>query len=212
VTALPSIQPTGGPVGAEVRLDLARDPPNVAIHAILRALVEHRVLLFRDQVLSEARLLEVSAWFGPVYRPPAGFPMLGGADQPAIVKLSNTEAGGVAGSDPLPMHSDLHNMPFPADISLLYAVEVPGEGGETSWSDLERAYDELDPALRIRLDGVRGSSPNPYTGGAGARARRPPDRSSSTSTVRSRSSRIRWCARIRSAEGARCTWVTTSTG
>jgi taurine dioxygenase len=98
--------------------------------------------------------------------------MLGGADQPAIVTLSNTEAGGVAGSEPLPMHSDLHNMPFPADHSLLYALEVPGEGGETSWSNLQHAYDELQPALRARLERVRGSSPNPYMGGPQARARR----------------------------------------
>jgi taurine dioxygenase len=69
------------------------------------------------------------------------------------------------------MHSDLHNMPFPADVSLLYALEVPESGGETSWSNLQRAYDELDPGLRARLEGVRGSSPNPYTGGAQARAR-----------------------------------------
>jgi taurine dioxygenase len=62
-------------------------------------------------------------------------------------------------------------MPFPADVSVLYALDVPTAGGETSWSNLHRAYDALDPALRARLSGVRGSSPNPYTGGAAASAR-----------------------------------------
>ena len=167
----PSIRPTGAPVGAEVEIDLCLDPAPESIRAILRALHDHHVLLFRDQALSEARLIEVASWFGPIYRPPAGLPMLGGADQPAVVKLSNTEDGGVAGSEPLPMHSDLHNMPFPADLSVLYAVDVPAAGGETSWSNLHQAYDELEPALRSRLAGVRGSSPNPYAGGANARAR-----------------------------------------
>jgi len=165
------IVPTGGPLGARVEIDLAKDPGAEAIHSILRAFDRHHVLLFRDQSLSEPRLLEISGWFGPVYRPPPGFPMLGGDEQPAIVKLSNTEASGVAGRGPLPMHSDLHNMPLPADVSVLYALEVPAEGGETSWSNLHRAYDELEPRLRARLEGVGASSPNPYAGGEIALAR-----------------------------------------
>lgn len=165
------IRPTGGPLGAEVEIDLARDPAPEVVHAILRAFERFHVLVFREQTLSEARLLEITGWFGPVYRPPPGLPMLGGEDQPAIVKLSNSEDGGVAGRGPLPMHSDLHNMPFPADVSVLYALRVPETGGETSWSNLHQAYDELEPALRARLAGLRASSPNPYAEGAGALAR-----------------------------------------
>jgi taurine dioxygenase len=165
------LEATGAPVGAVVEVDLARDPAPDIVHSLLRALMEHHVLLFRGQALSEARLVEVSAWFGPVYRPPAGIPMLGGEEQPAVVTLSNAEAGGVAGSEPLPMHSDLHNMPFPADLSVLYAVDVPPAGGETSWSNLHQAYDELEPEQRAELAGVRASSPNPYAGGARAPAR-----------------------------------------
>jgi taurine dioxygenase len=158
-------------LGAEVELDLSREPAPEVVHSILRAFERHHVLLFRGQSLSEARLLEVSGWFGPVYRPPPGFPMLGGAEQPAIVKLTNTAEGGVAGRGALPMHSDLHNMPCPADASLLYALEVPEDGGETSWSNLHQAYQELGVPLRARLAGVRASSPNPYAGGEDALAR-----------------------------------------
>jgi taurine dioxygenase len=174
VSASQDIQvlPSGGPLGAEVRVDLRADPPGRDVYRILEAFARHHVLLFRDQQLSEQRLLEISSWFGPVYVPPRGLPMLGGADQPSVVRVSNAAADGVAGSEPLPMHSDLHNMPAPSDAALLYAVEVPPAGGETSWSNLHQAYEELDPALQARVETLRAISPNPYVGGPAARARR----------------------------------------
>lgn len=58
----PNIRPTGGPVGAEIEIDLARDPAPEVVHAILRAFERYHVLVFREQSLSEARLLEITAW------------------------------------------------------------------------------------------------------------------------------------------------------
>ncbi len=159
------IVPFGGPLGAEVRgLDLVDDPPGEIVFQILETFHAHHVLLFRDQELTRDRLLEVGQWFGPIFTPPPDLPVLGGADQHPVVAVSNVVEGGVAGDGPLPTHSDLHNMPTPAAVSLLYALEVPERGGETSWSNLHQAYDELEPKLCERIRGLRGISPNPYVG------------------------------------------------
>ncbi len=159
------VVPFGGPLGAEVRgLDLAGEPPGEVVFQILTAFHAHHVLLFRDQHLTRERLLEVGQWFGPIFTPPPDIPVLGGADQHPVVAVSNVAEGGVAGDGPLPTHSDLHNMPTPAAVSLLLALEVPERGGETSWSNLHQAYDELEPEIRERIRGLRGTSPNPYVG------------------------------------------------
>ncbi len=153
------------PLGAEVRgVDLSGDPSGDAVFAIMQAFASHQVLVFPDQSLSDDRLLEISEWWGPRYVAPEGIPMLGGEDQAAVVSISNTE-GGVAGEGALPAHTDLQYMPVPLLGAMLYAVEVPPTGGDTSWSNLYQAYDELDGDTKDRIAGVRGIGINPYAGG-----------------------------------------------
>lgn len=159
------IVPTGGPLGAEVRgLDLARDPPGACVYDVLRAFADHQVLIFRDQKLTAERQLEVAEWFGPRYVPPPDLPVLGDSSQPPVVPVSNVAEGGVLGSGPLGAHSDLQYMPLPLLGSMLYAVEVPDSGGETSWSNLYRAYEELDVGTRERLRDAKVWALNPYAG------------------------------------------------
>ncbi len=165
------VVPTAGPLGAEVRVDLRADPPGEVVHGLLEALRRHHVILLRDQELTEQRLIEVGGWLGPLYAPPRDVPVLGGEAQPPVVRVSNVDGVGVIGDGSLPPHSDLHNMALPADLSVLYALEVPETGGETSWSNLHQACDELEPGLRARLADVRAASPNPYSG-EGARRRK----------------------------------------
>lgn len=164
VEALPA------PVGAEVRgVDLRRDPPGEVIYRMLCAFREHAVLVIRDQDLDARRLIEISEWFGPEYVPPPGLPVAGGADQPRVVEISNRE-GGVGATSPLPPHSDLMYMPVPPAATMLYAVEVPPSGGETSFSNLQQALMALAPELRERLATLRGVVRNPFAGDGYGRA------------------------------------------
>jgi taurine dioxygenase len=45
-------------------------------------------------------------------------------------------------------------MPNPTRGSLLYAVDVPAGAGDTVWSDMTAAYDDLSPAWQRFLDGL----------------------------------------------------------
>ena len=51
-------------------------------------------------------------------------------------------------------HSDLSYMTRPSLGSLLYALEVPPEGGDTEWANQYAAYETLPGKTRKRIDGL----------------------------------------------------------
>lgn len=158
------ITPLKGPLGAEVHgVDLRCAQTGSVLYSILHAFREHSVLLFREQQLSDERLIEVSEWFGPQYIAPPGLPVAGGSDQPRVVKIANRD-GGVGAISPLPPHSDLQYMPVPPSATMLYALQVPASGGDTGFANLRLAYEELPQALRDRLAGLQGVVRNPFVG------------------------------------------------
>ena len=74
---------------------------------------------------------------------------------PEIFVISNVsengEPIGALGSGELTFHSDLSYMPRPGSFSILYAVEVPDEGGNTQWANAYAAYDALPVELQKKL-------------------------------------------------------------
>jgi len=163
------IVPTGGPLGAEVKgVDLSRDPGPQVISGIMAALGDHLLLLFRSQNLTRERLLGLADWFGGAQHPRADEPALGDESLDPIVIVSNVDERGVLGSGPVASHADQEYLREPSPSTLLYAVEVPPTGGETSWSNLLRAYDELPARVKRRVNRLERWSQNPYAGGRSA--------------------------------------------
>src|ERR1700730_13797688 len=123
----------------------------------LRALwAYHPVLVFRRQALSEQELAEFSAIFGPlerVVRTEWASPVV-----PEVGLISNLKDGqakpsGGLGDGELQWHSDQSYMMNPASGAVLYAVELPAEGGTTSWVDLSAAYAALPDRLKDLVAG-----------------------------------------------------------
>ena len=52
-------------------------------------------------------------------------------------------------------HTDTHYTPVPSKCTMLHALEVPEEGGETAFINTYAAYEALDKATRKRLEGLR---------------------------------------------------------
>ncbi len=50
-------------------------------------------------------------------------------------------------------HSDISYKARPSRATVLYALEVPAEGGDTLFADTVAAYEALPAELRRRLDG-----------------------------------------------------------
>src|SRR5712691_5668229 len=138
---LPSIRPTGAALGAEVQgIDLrALDDDTFAL--VHRAWLDHQVLLFRDQRLTDDDLVAFSRRFGDLDEAPVqetGRRFVEG--HPEIYVVSNVVqdlvAIGSLGSGEAVWHTDMSYLPDPPKASALYALEVPPRGGDTSFCSM----------------------------------------------------------------------------
>ena len=127
--------------------------------ALREAFRDAGVLVIRRQSLSEAELLE----FGKLIGTPSLYAETGWLSiVPEVIILSNLRdqegemLGGLA-NRPLTWHTDQSYYAKPVTGCFLYAVELPSEGGETSWSSLYRAYETLPAELRDAVEGAVGT-------------------------------------------------------
>lgn len=152
-------------LGAQVTgLDAANALDAQQVLALKQGLLDHRILVFRGQQLDDTQFRRLASYFGSVYTPPRNAPVLGSDASgivPDIVVVSNVDDG-LLGNLDLPAHSDHHWTPEPSSGSLLYALEIPEEGGDTSWYDLVAAYDALDEATRAQIDDLKLITYNPF--------------------------------------------------
>ncbi|MDH3602504.1 MAG: TauD/TfdA family dioxygenase [Candidatus Tectomicrobia bacterium] len=152
-----SIDRIGGTFVAEVRgIDLAHDLDDAATWKLIhQAYLNHKVLIFRNQDLTSEQFCTFGERFGEIE--PHTIRKFWHPDHPGITILSNrTEYGrpkGIrdAGSY---WHSDYSYRKRPANVTMLYALEVPEEGGDTLVADLAAAYDALTPQMQERLAGL----------------------------------------------------------
>lgn len=171
LTAAPSadwsIRPLDAPLGAEVHgIDASQPLTASQVWALKQALKQHHILLLRGQQLEDPQFQRFTSYFGSVFRAPTNVPVLGssdpyGGDTPDIVKVANVDDG-VLGNQELSAHADHHWTPVPSSGSLLYALEVPSAGGETTWVNLAAAYDTLDAATRAEIDALQLITYNPF--------------------------------------------------
>ena len=154
------IVPLSRHIGAELRgIDLREKPDAETVQAIYQAWLDHLVLVFPGQKLSQEDLIRATEFFGelgelsrpPKYRPPGFAKML-----PGIMLISNIrENGEPIGALPdgeMMFHHDMIHAEMPSKATLLYAVEIPSAGGNTLFASGYAAYDTLDPAVRQKLE------------------------------------------------------------
>jgi taurine dioxygenase len=148
-------------IGAELRgIDLRVKPDEATIRAIYQAWLDHLVIIFPDQDLSQEDLIRVTGYFGELGelgRPPKYFPKGYSKLLPGIMLISNIrENGEPIGALPdgeMMFHHDMIHAEIPSKATLLYSVEIPSTGGNTLFASGYAAYDTLDPAIRARLEG-----------------------------------------------------------
>jgi len=162
VTLLTALDaPLGAVVGA---IDVSRPLEPEVILELKRGLLDHHILIFKGQDLTESQLRGFATYFGSVFQPPPEIPVLAspaGGAAPDVVLVANVE-GGYTGNGELSAHSDHHWTPLPSAGSLLYALEVPAEGGDTSFYNMHLAYEALDAATKRRIAGLQLITYNPF--------------------------------------------------
>ena len=148
-------------IGAEIRgLDLRERPDDETVRAIYQAWLDHLVIVFPGQNLSQEDLIRVTGYFGELgelSRPAKYFPKGYSRLLPGIMLISNIrENGEPIGALPdgeMMFHHDMIHAEVPSKATLLYSVEIPSAGGNTLFASGYAAYDTLDPAIRSKLEG-----------------------------------------------------------
>jgi len=148
-------------IGAEIRgFDLRQKPDEETIKAIYQTWLDHLVIIFPGQNLSQEDLVRVTGYFGEQgmpRRPAKFFPKGYSKILPGIMLISNIrESGEPIGALPdgeMMFHHDMIHSEMPDKATLLYSVEIPSKGGNTLFASGYAAYDTLDPSIRDRLEG-----------------------------------------------------------
>lgn len=139
-----------GNIGALVEGIDARDAPTPDTAAALRkVLLEHKVLMIRDQHLDYDQLARFGAAFGQLT---PGHPIYGAPDgAPNVREMDSTGDGTRANY----WHTDLTFAAAPPAIALLNNVVCPPVGGDTIWANTVAAYEAIPGDLRAMADQMR---------------------------------------------------------
>ena len=148
-------------LGAEVSgIDLSRPLDETTFGAIRAAWLEHAVLRFRDQELTDPQLIAFTRYFGELDPPgpnPYGKPFL--PQHPELNVISNIKVDGAPigglGDGEAIWHADMTYVEKPPMGAILYALEIPPTGGDTYWSNQCAAHDALPRPLARRIAGRR---------------------------------------------------------
>src|SRR6266404_1417392 len=166
----PAVIPTGAALGAEISGVDLRTIDGDCFAAIHRAWLDHLVLLFRGQVLDDDDLIAFSTRFGNLDWAPiqeTGRRFVEG--HPEIYVVSNVIENGVPigslGAGEAVWHTDMSYLEDPPKASMLYALEVPPDGGNTYFCSMYSAYELLPDALKSRISGLRLKHDGTYNSG-----------------------------------------------
>ena len=170
------VRPLTAAVGAEIcGVDLAHVSA-AQFAEIDSAWTRHSALLFRGQQLDHDALLAFSRNFGELDPPPVnenGKKFVEG--YPDIYVVSNIKGSdgtpiGSLGAGEAVWHTDMSYLPEPPDASLLYAVEIPPQGGDTWLCGMIAACAALPRPLRAAVTGRSIKHDGTYNSGGYLRA------------------------------------------
>jgi taurine dioxygenase len=143
--------------GAEVSgVDLGKPLPESDREVMARAFVDKSVLVVRDQHLSPPQVLAAVKLFGAVF--PQQNTRFALPDCPEIHYVSNEDSW-PDGTRYIPgegWHTDHSNAARPPKATVLHAVKLPSQGGDTQYANLAQAYAALSPAMQQRIADLMG--------------------------------------------------------
>lgn len=161
-----------------------------AANALRQAWLDYGVVIVRGLHYGDDDLVAVSRVFGePELAPASERQARGGGLRPDVWVVSNViENGrpiGSLGYGEAEWHSDMSYLAEPPTASLLYALEVSPEGGDTWFADMAAAHDALAPDLKAAIAGERINHPSSLTATGDLRlgATRPADVRSAPGTL-----------------------------
>ena len=145
------VRPVAGACGAEIHgVDVSEELHDAAIAAIRAALLDHRVVFFRDQTLDAERHKAFARRFGEIFVHPN---FKGTGPDPEVVEIRRERGDArIVGEE---WHSDTTMMAEPPMGAILYGIEVPPYGGDTIFANQYATYDALSEGMKRLIAGLR---------------------------------------------------------
>jgi taurine dioxygenase len=143
------ITPTGQACGARVAgIDLSQPLDIDTISSIRSAWLEHHVLAFPEQKLSDDDLVRVTNYFGNVGEDPYFVPISKKTPVVALTRRADEQAPVFAEN----WHTDWSFKQHPPIGTCLYSLVVPPIGGNTGFANQQMALAQMPDDLRQRLE------------------------------------------------------------
>ncbi|MBT5051182.1 MAG: TauD/TfdA family dioxygenase [Rhodospirillaceae bacterium] len=151
------VKPLSDALGVEVSGVNAADLDDATFNELRDVFHDNLVVVVKDQTLSPAQQTDFAKRFGDIqYHISPEYLM---KDQPEVMILSNEKEDGKyiglpdGGSE---WHSDHSYVDQPTGYTLLHAIKVPKDGGDTEWTNMVAAYETLPDDMKTRLEGLVG--------------------------------------------------------
>lgn len=148
------INPVAGKIGAAISgVHLGNDLTDADFQAINNALLQYKVLFFRDQHLDDAQHEAFSRRFGEQVPHPTVRSL---PQSTAILHMDAKETRANS------WHTDVTFVANYPKVSILRGVVIPPYGGDTVWANTAAAYADLPAPLKTLADSLRAIHSNIY--------------------------------------------------
>lgn len=143
-----TVKPSGAACGAEVTgIDISQPLPAEVIGQIRDAWLEHHVLSFPDQQLTDDEFERFALYFGrfghdPFFRP------IPGREHIAAIRREADDTSPIFAEV---FHSDWSFQADPPAATFLYSLDIPPVGGDTLFSNQHLAFERMPDDLRAKL-------------------------------------------------------------
>ena len=152
-----SVERLSEAAGARISgVDLRGGLDDVVMKDIHRAWLDNFVIVIPGQNLSGDDQIAFTEWFGP--RQEVRTVKVVDEGPQNFMYVANKKVDGMDGVLPdgeMQFHSDQCYYETPSRATILFAIEIPSEGGNTKFANAYQAYDSLDSATKERLIGLK---------------------------------------------------------
>lgn len=152
-----SVQRMSAAIGARLTgIDLRSGIDGAVMKEVHQAWLENFVIVIPGQDLSGDDQIAFTEWFGP--RQEVRTVKVVDEGPQNFMYVANKKFDGMESVLPegeMQYHTDQCYYETPSRATILFAIEIPAEGGNTKFANAYRAYESLDDAMKTRLQGLK---------------------------------------------------------
>lgn len=147
-------------------VDLSRSLSASLISQIQELLNKYKLVIFKNQTLTDEKLMDFAKYFGSLFIPNNRYPVLGSQDSsnPLVIvgNMAKEYENSYLGHQEVLPHSDHQWLEYPSAASMLYAIDINKNSAPTIWFDMEQAYSTLDNDTKGFMNELKMVTYNPF--------------------------------------------------